>query len=60
MLIFIAIIELIIIMLLILGIVVITLKLNNSVIELEEYINKTFLRLWLFLILIGIMSINII
>lgn len=60
MLILMAIIELIIIMLLILGIVVITLKLNNSVIELEEYINKTFLRLWLFLILIGIMSINII
>ena len=60
MLILIAIIELAIIMLLILGIVVITLKLNNSVIELEEYINKTFLRLWLFLILIGIMSINIV
>lgn len=60
MLILMAIIELVIIMLLILGIVVITLKLNNSVIELEEYINKTFLRLWLFLILIGIMSINII
>lgn len=60
MLILVAIIELVIIMLLILGIVVITLKLNNSVIELEEYVNKTFLRLWLFLILIGIMSINII
>lgn len=60
MLILMATIELVIIMLLILGIVVITLKLNNSVIELEEYINKTFLRLWLFLILIGIMSINII
>ena len=60
MLILMAIIELVIIMLLILGIVVIPLKLNNSVIELEEYINKTFLRLWLFLILIGIMSINII
>lgn len=44
MLILMAIIELVIIMLLILGIVVITLKLNNSVIELEEYINKTFLR----------------
>lgn len=60
MLILMAIIELVIIMLLILGIVVITLKLNNSVIELEEYVNKTFLRLWLFLMLIGIMSINII
>lgn len=60
MLIFIAIIELIIIMLLILGIVVITLKLNNSVMESEEYINNTFLRLWLFLMLIGIMSINIV
>ena len=50
----------VIMMVIILDIVVLTLELNTSVMESEEYVEKRFIRLSLFLALIGTISLNMI
>lgn len=51
---------LIVMMFIMSDIVVLTLELNTSVIESEEYVEKRFIRLSLFLALIGVISINMV
>lgn len=50
----------IVMMFIISDIVVLTLELNTSVIESEEYVEKRFTRLSLFLALIGVIALNMI